>query len=371
MTQLAKRRISIGLAFLVLVGGALAASQIASQKEPPPKRERATSVREVRVRAVQPEAINVDIPLQGRLVAFQTIPLFAEVTGVFEESSKPFKQGVFFRKGDLLARIDDTEPRYQLLAQKSQLANALAQAMPELKIDYTATFPAWDAYLRAFDPERPLPELPPVADDAARFFLNAKGIYERYYTIKAAEERLRKHTLTAPVSGTLTEAQANVGALIRAGQPLGTLTANAYELAATVPVADLDYLRPGTRATLDGPSGETYAARVNRVSTQIDPNTQSATVFLDVSGKGLREGLYLRGSAGGAALDDVVPVDQRYLVGEDEVYVLRDSTLQRTSVEVVRRGEERVFVRGLETGTQLLDEALPGAYSGMRVNPRS
>ena len=370
MTQLTKQRLSVVAAVVVLAAGFLVTGMLRAGKEAPPKRERTRAVREVGVAPAVPSAVDVDVALQGRLVAVETVPLFAEVTGTFEESAHPFKIGVYYAKGDLLARLDGTEARYSVLASKSALANSLAQAMPELKLDYPGTFPAWDAYLRAFDPERPLPPLPEVGSDAARYFLNAKDIYNQYYSIKGAEERLAKYALYAPVSGTLTEVNATVGALVRAGQPLGTLTASSYELAATVPVADLAYLSPGTRAELTGPGGNTYTARVSRISTQIDPATQTATVYLGVRGEGLREGLYLRGEAAGEALDDVVPLDQGLLVGQDEVYVVEDSTLRRESVEVVRRAGDRVFVRGLPAGTTLLAEPLPSAYAGMRVAPR-
>ena len=322
---------------------------------------------------MQPTAgqVQLDIPLQGRLVAFTSVPVIAEVTGTFARSARTFKEGVAYRKGELLARIDDTEARYALLAQKSSLAKSLAQAMPELKIDYPETFPRWDAYLRAFDPERTLAPLPPAANDAARFYLNGKDIYSQYYTIKGAEERLTKYTLTAPFSGVLTEVAATTGALVRAGQPLATLTATDYEMAASVPVRDLGYLPLGAQATLTGPNGETYRGRVSRVSTQIDPATQAATVYLDVSGAGLREGLFLSGGVKGAKVNDVVELDQRLLVGEDQVYVVADSTLERQQVEVVRRSGSSVYVRGIPAEVRLLKTSVPGAYEGMKVRVKS
>ncbi len=365
-----KRLIGVAVGVIIIVAGFIFSGYIANQKEEPPKQQRSSAVRQVALRSVVPDAYQVDIQLQGRLVAFERAPIIAEVTGVFEASAHPFKQGVFYRKGQLLARINNTEARYALLAQKSALANSLAQAMPDLKIDYPATFPAWDAYLRAFDPEQPLPDLPPVADDAAKFYLNAKNIYGQYYQIKGAEERLAKYELRAPFSGTLTEASATVGSLVRSNQPLGTLTANSYEMAATVPVADLQYLDPGSKATLYGPSGEAYAATVSRVSTQVDPTTQSATVFLNVRGDNLREGLYLRGVVKGSQVNDVIPVDQRYLIGQNELYIVRDSLLERAEVDIVRRSDTQVYVRGLAPGTQILDEALPGAFAGMKVKEK-
>ena len=247
-----KRAIGVAAGLLIIVAGFLASAGIVNSQEPPPKQVRTPSLREVSVRQVQPTSVGVDVDLQGRLVAFDRVPIIAEVTGVFEHTARTFKQGVFYRKGDILVRINNAEARYTLLAQKSTLANSIAQAMPELKIDYPATFPAWDDYLRNFDPESSLPPLPPVADDAARFYLNAQNIYTLYYQIKSAEDRLAKYTLRAPFSGTLTEVSATVGALVRQNQPLGTLTASTYELAATVPVADLTYLSRGTSASLQG-----------------------------------------------------------------------------------------------------------------------
>jgi len=370
MTDLTKRRISIAIAIFILFGGYAAMQAISAQKEPPPKRERKESIREVAVRTVELASVNVDLSLQGRLVAFETVPVIAEVTGVFEASDRAFKEGVYYKKGDVLARINNTEARYSLLAQKSQLAKTLATVMPELKIDYKETFPAWDAYLRNFDPEKSLAPLPEVSDASARYFLNGRDIYNLYYTIKSVEERMTKYVLRAPFSGTLTNVTATKGALIRSGQPLASLTASSYEMAATVPVEDLSYLKTGTTAALKGPNGEAYTGRVSRISTQIDPNTQTAKIFLSVRGNGLREGLFLTGSAAGSPLDDVTSIDQSLLVGTNEVYVLDGTELQRQTIEIIRRGQKNIYVKGLSPGTQLLNEALPGAYNGMKVKAR-
>ena len=370
MTDLTKRRISIVIAILVLFGGYAAMQAISASKAPPPKRERKESIREVTVRNVELSSVNVDLSLQGRLVAFETVPVIAEVTGVFEASDRAFKEGVYFKKGDMLARINNTEARYQLLAQKSQLAKTLATVMPELKIDYASTFPAWDTYLRNFDPEKSLAPLPEVTDASARYFLNGRDIYNLYYTIKSVEERMSKYVLRAPFGGTLTNVTATKGALIRSGQPLASLTASSYEMAATVPVADLSYLKTGTKAALTGPNGEPYEGRVSRISTQIDPTTQTATIYLSVRGKGLREGLFLTGTAAGSQLDNVTAIDQSLLVGTDEVYVLEGQELQRQTIEIVRRGQKNIYVKGLAPGTKLLGETLPGAYNGMKVKER-
>ncbi len=370
MSSINKRRLSYLAALIVVIGGFLISRQVANGRVAPEKEKPEAAVREAPVREVVPGDVQVSIPLQGRLVAFETVPLFAEVTGVFEASDHPFKVGVYYKKGDLLARLNSTEASLSLQAQKSTLANTLAQAMPELKIDYNVTFPAWDAYLRALDPGEDLAELPAVKDDAARFFLNAKDIYSQYYEIKASEDRLRKYTLRAPMSGTLTVVNATQGALVRSGQQLGTLTASRYELAATVPVNDLSYLSPGSVATLQGPQGNEFEAKVARISTQVDPNTQAATVYLSVRGEGLREGLYLRGEVAGAALADVLALDQRLLVGQNQVYVVNDGVLERADVQVVRRSGDVIYVRGLGQGTKLLAESLPGAYEGLEVKTR-
>jgi len=370
MNNLLLRRLGIVAAVLIL-GGAVLLARYFSESDTPPQRSTDASepVRQVQTMRLSPQTIVTTLDVQGQLVAFDKIQIFAEVSGVLEESARPFKVGSYFPKGSVLAKINAEEARLNLLAQKSSLLNSITQMMPDLKIDYPDSYENWQDYLNSFDPEEPIQELPDPISDQEKYFVAAKNIYNQYYSIKSAETRLDKFKIYAPFSGVLTEANINPGTLVRVGQPLGQLmSTGAYELEATVPLSDLQYLEAGNRVRLysDDISGQ-WTGRVRRVSDQIDPATQTVKVFIGVSGSNLREGMYLRGDVRSRQVENAVRLSRDLLVNQNSVYVVRDTLLRLHPVEVVKLTADSIVVTGLEENMEILQEEVPGAFDGMPV----
>ena len=371
MTKKTKRRITVTIVgLLILAAGYFGMNAIADSKEEPPKREAPRLVRSVQTRTVSNGSIDATLDLQGRLQAYNKITLFSEVGGLVRETGRPFKVGTYFPKGGVLLRIDNDEARLNLQAQKAQLMTGIAQVMPDLKIDYPEVFPAWERYLADFSTEGSLPELPEVEDRSARLFLSGRNLYTQYYQIKSAEDRLAKYTVYAPFSGVLTSTNIDQGAVVRVGQQLGELMATGYyELVATVPLSQINYLREGSSVNLYSEDlGEEWSGKIRRIGDQIDPGSQTVNVYIGVSGKGLREGMYLRGGAKTSPIADAAEIDRDLLIDEREVYVVeQDSILRLLPVQVAKYNQETAIVRGLPDGTQLLTSDVAGAFDGMIV----
>lgn len=361
--------LSIVIGGLLLAGGWFGMKYLASLKPDPVKKEVPKRIKEVEVATISNGNIAAKLDVQGRLEAFNKIALFTEVGGAVK-TSKPFKKGTYFAKGEVMMRIDDAEARLTLQAQKATLMNSIAMMMPDLKVDYTESFPAWESYLSGFDVDAPIKALPAAATQREKLFVAGRNLYTQYYTIKSVEERLSKYTLYAPFSGVLTSADINEGAVIRPGQQLGELMATGfYEMVATVPLSQLDFLQPGGEVKLysediDG----AWTGKVRRIGDQIDPGTQTVNVFIGVSGKELREGMYLRGEADARMMNNVVEIDRDLLIDEGEVYVIKNDTLlSLVPVDVRKFNRETVIVSGLPNGAKLLISDVAGAYDGMRI----
>jgi len=374
MNNLLLRRLGIVAAVLILGGAAFLANYFSNSDTPPQRSTGPTeSARQVETIQINPSVVPTSLDVQGQLVAFDKIQIFAEVSGVLEESGRPFKVGSYFPKGSLLAKINAEEARLNLLSQKSSLLNSITQMMPDLKIDYPKSFENWQQYLNEFDPEEPIEELPEPVSDQEKYFVAAKNIYNQYYSIKSAETRLDKFKIFAPFSGVLTEANINPGTLVRVGQPLGQLmSTGAFELEATVPLADLNYLKVGNRVSLysDDIPGQ-WNGQVQRISDQIDPSTQTVKVFIGVRGKNLREGMYLRGDVRSRQIEDAVKLPRDLLIEQNSIYIVRDTVLDLHRVEVVKITADSVVVKGLENGVEILKENIPGAFNGMPVRIRT
>ena len=348
----------------------MGAGMIADMKQPQPKTAAPVRIKTVEVQPARNTTIPSTLDVQGELVAYNKIGIFSEVGGTLVETERPFKQGTYFPKGSVLARIDAEEARLNLLSQRANLMNAITAIMPDLKIDYAEEFPQWEQYLMSFDPERSTPKLPATTSDRAKLFVASRNLQSQYYSIKSAEERLSKYVITAPFGGVLTEANINPGAVVRVGQQLGELmNAATYELAATVPTRDLNYISAGDKVQLfSNDIGGPWSGTVSRIDAQVDPGTQTVTVFIRVSGKGLREGMYLRGEVATDPIENALVVPRASIIDQRGVYTVRDSTLEIQPVQIVKIDGDDAIVRGIPEGTPLVQGTVGGAYEGMRVD---
>jgi membrane fusion protein, multidrug efflux system len=370
MNDLTKRRLSIVAAVLVIVAAVLGQNYLASQKAEAPKKPQEVRVKQVEVLSVKNETISTTLDVQGQLAAFDKIELYAEVGGALKSTSQPFKVGTFFAKGTPVLEIDNTEAQLALLAQKSTLLNAVAQAMPDLKIDYPESFPTWEKYLNGFSVEAPIKPLPAAQSDREKRFVAARNLLTQYYNIKSQEERLGKYTLLAPFGGVLTEANVQPGTVIRVGQKLGELMATGnYELVATVPLSDLNYIKIGNSVQLSSEDipGQ-WDGRVKRISDQIDAGSQTVQVFIGVSGKELREGMYLRGIVAARSLENAMRLPRELIVNQQAVYeVQQDSILRLLPIKLIKLEAQSAIVSGLPAGAVLVSQTIPGAFDGMKV----
>ncbi|WP_116126410.1 efflux RND transporter periplasmic adaptor subunit [Lewinella sp. IMCC34183] len=343
---------------------------LGSQKAEAPRRPPEKRIRTVETLTVNNADLDATLDVQGRLQAYNKIELYSEVGGVVEESSRPLKEGTYFPKGDIILRLNDEEARLNLQAQKATLMNSIAQLMPDLKIDYPESFMTWELYLDEFDVNAPLPELPEAVNQREKLFIAGRNLYTQFYNIKSLEERLSKYVIRAPFSGVLTTVSVDQGALVRPGQIIGELMATGYyEMVATVPLSDLKYLENGGKVDLysEDIDGQ-WSGTIRRISDQIDEGSQTVEVYVGVSGKDLREGMYMRGEADARTIENVVEIDRNLLIDENEVYVIRDdSILTLQPVTVRKSNRQTAIVSGLENGTQLLTGTVPGAFDGMLV----
>jgi multidrug efflux pump subunit AcrA (membrane-fusion protein) len=371
MTDLTKRRLSIVGAGIVLLVGFMGYKSLSQQKEEAPRKPPVVSVKQAQVMKAQQETIATTLDVQGQLAAFDKVELYAEVGGMVQNTGRPFKVGTYFPKGSPLIKIDDSETRLALLAQKSTLLNAIAQAMPDLKIDYSENFSVWEAYLNNFDVEEMIKPLPEPKNDQEKRFIATRNLYTQYYNIKSQEERLSKYTLYAPFSGVLTDASINPGSVIRTGQKLGELMATGnYELIATVPMSDLNYIKVGNsvKLTSEDIDGE-WQGTVKRIGDQIDPGSQTVQVFIGVNGKELREGMYLRGDVVARSVSEAIRIPRNLLVDQTQVFTIQDSILRLHNIKLVKVEPEMVILQGVPNGTPLLAKPIPGAFDGMKVEP--
>ena len=366
------RRIILFAGLVILFGSFALSRMLSNQKQPTRPKISGNKVKVIDTLHVRLGNIPTTLDVQGELSAFDKIDLFSEVTGTLTNTERPFKVGTFFPKGSVLIEVDQEEARLSLLSQKSNLLNAITQLMPDLKIDYPESFQNWKTYLDNFEVDAPITAFPDPLNDQEKYFIASRNLYSQFFTIKSQEERLDKYTLYAPFSGVITAASINPGAVVRAGQKLGELMGTgSYELEATVALRDLKYIAVGNTVKLySNDIAGSWQGKIRRISDQVDAGTQTVRVFISVSGKGLKENMYLRGDVAALEIENAFELPRNLLNNQESVYTVTDFLLQLKKVDVVKVTDEFVIIRGLKNGTAILAEPIPDAFDGMKIRIR-
>lgn len=356
----------LGIAIMVAAFFA-AKALIASKQRPRPKIDKV--MKTVFIDTVKNGTVPIVIKANGNLTAKNRIQLFAEVQGVFQGSSKPFKEGQVFKKGEILVRMDASEFYAGVQSQKSNLYNLIAAAMPDIRLDYPDVFQKWQTYLNNFDLNKSTPPLPEITSDKERYFINGRGIIPAYYNVKNAEQRLSKYTIVAPFNGILTEALVTKGTLVRSGQQLGEfIDPSVYEIEVPVNKSVGNLLKTGKEVVLTDPGNQMkWTGKVIRVSGKVDQQTQTVSAFVEIAGDNLKEGLYLEAALEAREETNAIEISRNLLSEENQIFVVKDSVLDVMDVQPVFFSDKTVVVKQAKEGALLLKQPVPGAYPGMLV----
>jgi len=356
------------LGISLIVGAYFLSPMIANSKnKKKPKAEKV--VKTVYVDTVFNNKVPIIIPANGSLLAKRRIDLYAEVQGVFLKGSKLFKPGETYLKGQNIIRIDASEYRATVQSAKSNLYNAVASILPDLRLDYPEFFDKWQAYLSGFDLNKSTPTLPDFSSEKEKLFISGRGIVTSYYNLKNLEHRLTKYTIRAPFSGILVQSLATEGALIRNGQKLGEfIDPSVYELEIAIAKQYGNLLKVGETVQLHNiERTKQFTGKLTRINGSIDATTQTLSVFVEVADPSLKEGMFLQANIKAKAEDNAIEINRSLLTENENIFIVQDSILDLQTVKPIYFSDKTVVIKGVPNGTVILKQPLPGAYAGMVV----
>ncbi len=372
-----QKLIVLGVFVLILLGGYLLMRQFASMKTLPPERPKVVSSNFVKVDQVAYRELDTEVVAYGRITSAQPLTLIAEVGGRLFRGSVLLKPGINFRQGQLLYRINDAEVRLNLQSRKSEFLNLIASSLPDFKIDFTDDYAAWQAYFESLEIDKPLKELPEASSSKVKTFLATRNILRDYYSIKSAEENLRKYYVYAPYDGSIATVNLETGTVVNPGSTIATIIrTDELELEIPMEVGNVRWVKEGAAVEVTSEDGSrSWPGTVSRVADFVDPNSQSINVYIRVDAgpdSGLYDGLYLRAIIPGSRLENAMEIPRRVLVNDDEVFVVEKGVLKTRKVNVQKVNQDQVLIspleaNGLNEGDSLVVEAPSNAIENMRV----
>jgi multidrug efflux pump subunit AcrA (membrane-fusion protein) len=348
-----------------------------SLRSDPPKAPAAPLVKIVDIEVAHLQDIESEIKGLGRLTSALPLVLFSEVSGTVMEGTVPFQPAQYFRKGDLILKIDDRQIQLDIKSAKSDFLNALSSVLPEIKVDFPTEFQVWESYFNRCDVYSSLPPLPETENQKIKLFLSRFNVYKLYFTIRNLEIRLEKHFFYAPFSGSIISADLRVGSIVRNGSRLGdVINLDNLEVEIPIPAEDIVWIDSSKPVTLTSSElNKKWSGKISRIGNSIDPKTQSVSLFVKITKRSktdIFEGIYLKARIPGKVVKKAIQIPRKILYQDNYIYCIREGRLDYRTVKIARRQTDSVIISdGISQGDTIVTEVLQGVASGMLAQPKS
>jgi len=384
------RRFRVVLPLLILTAGVMVAWLLTVNSPRAHRESVAGKPPLVKVTQVSPQNIRIPVHSQGTVLPAISINLSAEVTGRIIETSPSFANGAFFKKGDVLVRINPRDHELAITKAEALVASArqqLARAEAEYKQkvqEYKGVAPSkiTDYALRK-----------PQYEEAKATLKSAQA------DLDLAKVQLQRCEIRAPFDGRVVEKKADLGQYVTPGMMLANVYAtDVAEIRlplsqSQISLLDLPFVNGNSqegnqqvdpiRAVLTGQSGDkqqTWESQIVRKEAIIDERNRLQYVVAQVKDPyglnsnsktkvELTTGLFVTAKIDGRQLEGIVVLPRQALHHNNTVWLLdKNSRLIIKTVEIIYRGKDKVYIsQGLARGDAVIISPLDTVVNGMQL----
>jgi RND family efflux transporter MFP subunit len=379
------------LPLLILVITAVITAGMLRMREQPEQSAPTEAVVLVETMALSPVDTRISVQSQGTVEARTRTSLVSEVSGKVSEVSPTFVAGGFFRKGEVLLRLDDSNYRTAVSRSEAALATARsALALEQGQADVSQR--EWDR----MSPEQQ------ARISGKELYLRKPQVAEVESRLEAAEadleearRNLAKTSIVAPYDGLVSSKSTDIGQFVNAGSVLAETFAVDYaEVRLPIPETKLAFLDlPVTlRAeddTSEGPEVELISSmgsreyrwhgHLTRTEGVLDIRTRVLYSVVQVKdpyglygterSEPLRIGTYVNAAIAGQELKGVYVLPRHTLQAGDIVWVAdQENRLRAREVTIVTVNGDDAFVsKGLLPGDRVVITRMENPLNGMAV----
>ncbi|MGB3622641.1 efflux RND transporter periplasmic adaptor subunit [Ketobacter sp. MCCC 1A13808] len=336
----------------------------------------------VTVTTVQAESLSIPVFTRGTVTPGTEIQLISEVSGQVLELSPHFANGGFFRKDEVLVRVDPVE--YEVNIKRAEASKAQAY---QVKLQAEAEKKA-RSRIKSTNSSQ-------LANYEVQY-LQAKAQYDAAVAeLEAVKLQKARTTIRAPFDGRVRIAALNIGQYVRPGQQMGAIYAvDVAEVRLPLSDRQLSLVDVPTRfqdsVDKEFPTvtlSETFAGRtytwkgeVVRAEGGVDERNRLLYVVARVNDPygadpnqpgrpELVAGSFVEATIDGRKFDGIYQVPRKALRNGAQIWVVSDDNrLKEKEVAIIYKSKDHVYVSsGLQDGEQVVLSQMDIAVDGMKV----
>lgn len=356
--------------FVVILGGLGVFYASRSSTTPAAAKTAAPTVRTLSAQdwvAVEQKVVQDSLRLTGTLNALQSTFLNAEVEA--QVLDVRVRVGDAVKAGQILAKLDARTLADQVREQEALYATQHAKlALARQKLDKQRQL-----YAQQFISQQALDEF------ESEFRINQSQLTAQDSQLQRARKSLADTLIRAPFDGIIAERHIEAGQVIaRNGKLFQLVNPRQLEIAASVPARDISRLKVGMRAQFRVEDQLDAHGQIVRLAPSAISGTRSFYTYVAVDNRDgrLRPGQFARGELI-LAQREQASLPRSAMREADSaapwVMVIRQGRTEKAPVQIELTDSlaDRVAIRGVEVGTQVIPPAVIGLRVGDTVTLRT
>jgi RND family efflux transporter MFP subunit len=368
-----------GLPLGIIIVAFVAAGVMINSKKPPEQVPVEVPAFLVDAKTTNAEPVNFIVNSQGNVVPRNKTSLSAQVSGQVISLSDSFIAGGTFKKGDVLATLEQDDYRTDLKLAEAELAQAEAALQEEIARGKVAE-QEWRSVNSVAPPELGLRK-PQLAKEQA----NVKAAQAK---LERAKRNLERTKITAPYNGIVVERNIDLGQFVATGSPIGTIySTDTAEVRLPITDSDLMFVNiagqssegaPVSLSASVGGAKRTWQGKLVRSEGILDTGSRVVYAIVEVKDPynvngthqaPLRFGQFVEAQITSRQNESLMVLPRSILRLDNTILTVNDNReLEIKAVDIARTTAKDVFIRGgIEEGTLVVMSAVPNPYNGMKV----
>ena len=336
------------------------------------------------VQSVTVQQVDVQ-PLEqafGTVVAAREAHLRFGVAGEVERVSNNLRNGAHVKTGDILASLD-TE-RLQLALDKVEVqikaeSTQIKEFTAQLALRQRMAERAQSLSEKGVGSQADLDGAELAVSQASNQLALAKSrLAELKVSLRRHRKDLEDAVLKAPFDGSLSSVDLALGNQVSNTYLVATLTdLSSLEVSFVVPadiyanVTNLIGQQVKLSWSSEGSVVSETTATITRAEVVVDRTEGGGRLYAELPDDAARSvppGAFVEVSYSGRELTSVIELPEEALVGQDQVFVIKQGRAMQRQVVLLHRSPGWIWVRGdLTSGDKVIATRLPGIGNGLRV----
>jgi RND family efflux transporter MFP subunit len=355
----------------ILASALVIFSVFVALKKPPEEKVVEEFIPVVKIQKIEISDLPMIVNSQGMVMPKEKTILVAQVGGKITKLSIAFVRGGFVKSGDVLAWIDDSDYKTQLIEAQANLASARASLQQEKAKGHVAER-EWQQVTNSSPSELGLRK-PQLAQEVARVRAATAGV-------SRAERNLERTHIIAPYDAIIDSKSVGLGSFVGGGSVIGELSRiDVGEIRLPIADKDLQFLtnqgvnaQVSLHAQFNGKPA-VWQGIIIRNEGIIDSKSRMNYLVAQVATpygleKPLRFGSYVSAHISGITIPNATIVPRHLIEERGLAFLTKNNLLHFEAIEVIRQQGGNVVISGeLHDFDQLVISALDIPVEGMKL----